>query len=64
MLPTLHENLIDNGIARIYSDHLKTAQRIAIEMGAEVREVIEAGILPGRWPAKRSRIMPISMGRR
>lgn len=40
----LHENLIDNGIAKIYADHLETAQRIAAELGAE----IETHLLEGK----------------
>ena len=31
-----HENLIDSGIANIYTDHLETPQRIAAELGAEI----------------------------
>jgi nucleotide-binding universal stress UspA family protein len=40
----LHDTLIDSGIAKIYSDHLETARRIAAENGAEV----ETHLLTGR----------------
>lgn len=44
----LHNEIIDQGIAKIYSDHLETAVRIAEETGAE----IETTLLEGKpYPA-------------
>jgi nucleotide-binding universal stress UspA family protein len=40
----LHDELIDRGLARIYSDHLETAQRVAAEAGME----IETRLLQGK----------------
>jgi nucleotide-binding universal stress UspA family protein len=40
----LHDELIDSGIAKIYSDHLETARRIAAEQGVE----IETRLLTGK----------------
>ncbi|RME80050.1 MAG: hypothetical protein D6775_17080 [Caldilineae bacterium] len=39
----LHDELIDTGIARIYADHLETAQRIAAEVGQEIETQLLAG---------------------
>ncbi|MBI2321323.1 MAG: universal stress protein [Chloroflexi bacterium] len=39
----LHEELIDSGIAKIYDDHLATAQRIAAEDGMELETTLLAG---------------------
>lgn len=39
----LHDRLIDSGIARIYSDHLETAQRIAAEVGAKIETCLLTG---------------------
>lgn len=40
----LHDELIDSGLARIYSDHLETAKRLAAEVGME----IETRLLEGK----------------
>ena len=39
----LHDELVDSGIARLYEEHLQTAQRIAEELGAEVETHLLAG---------------------
>jgi len=39
----LHDELIDNGIAKIYADHLETARRIAAEAGREIETHLLAG---------------------
>ncbi len=39
----LHDELIDDGIAKIYRDHLETAQRIAAEVRAEIETHLLAG---------------------
>lgn len=39
----LHEEIIDSGIARIYESHLKMAETIARNLGAEVKTVLLAG---------------------
>jgi len=39
----LHDELIDSGIARIYSDHLETARRIAAEGGMAIETHLLAG---------------------
>lgn len=39
----LHDELIDNGIAKIYGDHLETAGRIAAEMGVDVETCLLEG---------------------
>lgn len=39
----LHDELIDNGIAKLYRDHLETARRIAAEAGAEIETELLVG---------------------
>ncbi|RME85867.1 MAG: hypothetical protein D6775_01655 [Caldilineae bacterium] len=39
----LHDELIDSGIAKIYADHLETAQSIAEETGQEIETHLLAG---------------------
>lgn len=39
----LHDELIDDGIARLYRDHLETARRIAAEAGAEIETHLLVG---------------------
>ncbi len=39
----LHDELVDSGIARLYVEHLQTAQRIAAELGAEIETHLLAG---------------------
>lgn len=39
----LHDELIDDGIAKLYRDHLDTAQRIAAELGCEIETQLLAG---------------------
>lgn len=40
----LHNEIIDKGIAKVYSDHLKTAQELALKLGVE----IETQLLEGK----------------
>ncbi len=39
----LHEELIDDGIAKIYQAHLNVAETVAVEEGAEITTVLVAG---------------------
>lgn len=39
----LHDELVDSGIAKLYQDHLETAQRIADELGAAIETYLLAG---------------------
>ncbi len=39
----LHNEIIDRGIAKIYRDHLETAQQVAADEGAEIKTILLEG---------------------